>query len=137
MAGFGDFPEIGVELDGPIALVEVQRPPHNFFSLEMIASLADAYEALDKDTDTRVIVLASEGRSFCAGAQLGGASGEGEPPPPGDKRGRRHLYYEAVRLFETELPVVAAVQGAAIGATIGGHEAGAAAISAGSRGGWA
>ena len=119
MTAFGEFPEIGGELDGPIALVEVQRPPHNFFSLEMIAPLADAYEALDRETDTRVIVLASEGRSFCAGAQLGGPAEEGEPPPPGGKRGRRHLYYEAVRLYDTELPVVAAVQGAAIGGGLG------------------
>ena len=115
-------PDVSVDLDGHIATVEIHRPPHNFFDVALIRALADAYHALDDEPDVRAIILASEGRSFCAGAQLGGpAPGEDaastEPPPR--RTGSGHLYQEAVRLLEAETPVVAAVQGAAIGGGLG------------------
>jgi len=114
------FEDVGVELDGHIALVEIQKPPHNYFSIELIDALADAYEMLANETDTRVIVLAAQGRSFCAGAQLGRAADpDAEPPAPGDKNGRRHLYTAALRMFAAPLPVVGAIQGAAIGGGLG------------------
>src|SRR5207249_8678534 len=43
----------------------------NFFDRDLIASIADAYEALDADPGCRAIVLCSEGKHFCAGASLG------------------------------------------------------------------
>ena len=115
-------PDVSVDLDGHIATVEIHRPPHNFFDVALIRALANAYHALDDEPDVRAIILASEGRSFCAGAQLGGpAPGEDaastEPPPR--RTGSGHLYQEAVRLLEAETPVVAAVQGAAIGGGLG------------------
>ena len=120
MTAFGDFPELSVDIDSYIATVEIQRPPHNYFSLGLIQSLSHAFETLDNEPSCRVIVLASQGKSFCAGAQLGGPTpAEGEAPPPGGMAGRTHLYYEAVRLFRTETPFVAAVQGAAIGGGLG------------------
>ena len=69
MAGthFGD---ISVAIEGHVALVEIHRPPHNFFDDGLIAKLADVFEALDKDEQCRALVLASEGRSFCAGADF-------------------------------------------------------------------
>ena len=90
-----------------VALVEIRRPPNNFFDQTLIASLADTFERLDADEGCRAIVLASEGRHFCAGANF--ASRE---PVDSDGSGR-HLYDEAVRLFATRTPVVAAIQGAA------------------------
>jgi enoyl-CoA hydratase/carnithine racemase len=120
MAPFGSFTDIGVDIDGHIAVIELQRPPHNFFDLALIQAVAGALESLDAETDCRAVVLAAAGRSFCAGAQLAGpADASTEPPPPGDRQGRHHLYYEAVRIFETGLPIVAAVQGAAIGGGFG------------------
>ena len=120
VTAFGDFPELSVDIDSYIATVEIQRPPHNYFSLGLIQSLSHAFETLDNEPSCRVIVLASQGKSFCAGAQLGGPTpAEGEAPPPGGMAGRTHLYYEAVRLFRTETPFVAAVQGAAIGGGLG------------------
>ena len=112
------YPDVSVEVDGHIATVEIQRPPHNFFDVTLIRALGDAYHALDGEPEVRAIVLASEGRSFCAGAQLGGpAQAEAAAPPP--RAGSGHLYQEAVRLLEAETPVVAAVQGAAIGGGLG------------------
>ena len=91
-----------------VALVEFSRPPHNYFDAALIEAIADAYEELDRDGAHRAIVLCSEGKNFCAGANFGG-------PNPADGP----LYEHAVRLFTAGLPVVAAIQGAAIGGGLG------------------
>lgn len=104
---------VSAALDGHVAVVTIDAPPHNFVSLEMIASLADAFEDLGASHDCRAIVLATTGKSFCAGAQLGGAAGGGGERP------KHTLYDEAVRLFAAPTPIVAAVQGPAVGAGLG------------------
>jgi len=114
MAEYGD---VSVALDEHVALVEIHRPPHNFFDRQLIKDLADAFEALDKDAACRALVLASEGKSFCAGANFTDriATGGSEQATGGAS----HLYKEAVRLFACEKPVVAAIQGPAIGGGLG------------------
>lgn len=99
-----------------VATVEIRRPPNNFLDLPLVASLADCYEALDRVDECRVIVLTSEGRHFCAGANFGDPSSETAQSAalPG-----RHLYDEAARLIATTKPVVAAIQGAAVGGGLG------------------
>ncbi len=119
MTQFGDFPDLSVDVESYVATVEIQRPPHNYFSLGLIQSISSAFEALDEEPQCRAIVLASQGKSFCAGAQLGDAPADRDAPPPGGPRGRSHLYYEAVRMFRTETPFIAAAQGAAIGGGLG------------------
>ena len=121
MAQFGEFQDITVDLDGHIATVEMRRPPHNYFDMILIRSIASAYDALDRETDCRAIVLAAEGKSFCAGAALGGRAGvpAAAEEPPGHRDGRVNLYHEAVRIFACQTPVVAAVQGAAVGGGLG------------------
>ena len=103
--------------EGYVATVTIHRPPDNFFDLELIASIADAYEQLDADTRCRAIVLGSEGKHFCAGAALHRRSSD--TPMPGVAGQGRHLYDEAVRLFSCKTPVVAAVRGAAVGGGLG------------------
>ncbi len=114
-------PDVSVDIDGHIATVEIHRPPHNFFDVALIRAIAGAYHALDDEPDVRAIILASEGRSFCAGAQLAAPtpSDDEAPETPSRRTGSGHLYQEAVRLLEAEAPVVAAVQGAAIGGGLG------------------
>lgn len=123
MTRFGDFTDIAVELDDHIATVEIQRGPHNYFDVVLIRSLARAFQALEEETPCRTIVLAAEGKSFCAGAQLGGDRRAEQIAPAAavdpQRRGSGHLYQEAVCLFERQLPVVAAVQGAAVGGGLG------------------
>ena len=102
--------------DHHVATVELCRPPNNFFDVAMIGRIADLYEVLAAERDVRVIVLCASGKHFCAGADFSGgsgASGGGAAGGPGE------LYREAIRLLEAELPVVAAVQGAAIGGGLG------------------
>ena len=98
--------------DDFVAIVELHRPPDNYFDLTLIRSLADAYQALDADPRCRAIVLCAEGKHFCAGASLG-SDDNGLHGGPGA------LYREAIRLFEAGKPVVAAVHGAAIGGGLG------------------
>jgi 2-(1,2-epoxy-1,2-dihydrophenyl)acetyl-CoA isomerase len=101
--------------DDYVAEVEIHRPPNNFFDVVLIRDLSDAYEQLDEDPNCRVILLCAEGKHFCAGANFQPAEAEptGGPGPIGD------LYGEAVRMFSAKTPVVAAVQGAAIGGGLG------------------
>lgn len=91
-----------------VAVVEFSRPPHNYFDDALIRGIADAYVRLDADPRCRAIVLCSEGRHFCAGADFAA-----DNPALGD------LYEQAVRLFAAGTPVVAAVQGAAVGGGLG------------------
>ena len=115
----GTFPDLGVTVEpGNIAVVEIQRPPHNFFDVDLIDAIADAYEALDEEADCRAIVLAAQGKNFCAGANFGGgAETAARDSRSGDRSG--HLYRHAVRIFRAKTPVVAAIQGAAVGGGLG------------------
>jgi enoyl-CoA hydratase/carnithine racemase len=102
--------EVSVEVrDDHVAVVEFERPPHNYFDAELIEQIADAYDALDDDQACRAIVLCSAGKHFCAGANFASKN-----PAEGG-----HLYEQAIRLFAAKTPVVAAVQGAAIGGGLG------------------
>jgi 2-(1,2-epoxy-1,2-dihydrophenyl)acetyl-CoA isomerase len=107
------LPELTVELgEDHVATLEFSRPPSNYFSPGLIAQMADACEELAAGRDCRAIVLCSAGRIFCAGADFSG----GPQLTGGDGQ---HLYDAAARLFEQPLPIVAAIQGPAIGGGLG------------------
>ena len=76
----------------------------------MISALADALEELDRNDECRCVVLTAEGKNFCAGADF---SGNASPYSTAD------LYNAATRLFCTNKPFIAAVNGAAIGGGLG------------------
>lgn len=109
---------IGTERHGHVLLVELQRPPHNHFSLEMIEAIADTLDAAAGDLDLRCAVLAAEGRSFCAGADFGGEAKDQSGEGLGGLSTER-LYAAAARLCATDLPWIAAVHGPAIGGGLG------------------
>jgi enoyl-CoA hydratase/carnithine racemase len=117
----GPFKDIGVETSDFVAVVEIRRPPNNFFDIALIRELAGAFEALDGDRSCRAIVLAAQGKAFCAGANFGdGSTLDREGRRPGEQaQPVAHLYTEAVRLFRTRKPIVAAVHGAAVGGGLG------------------
>lgn len=100
--------EVSMERIGNVGLIRFSRPPHNHFSTPLIAALADRFEEADSTPEIRATVLASDGESFCAGADL--VTGREDPPK---------LYAQAARLFSIRKPIVAAVQGAAIGGGLG------------------
>jgi len=108
------FDDITVQIDGNIAFVEINRPPNNFFDYLLIQQIADAYEEIDSIPECRIIILSSEGKNFCAGANFGQDEDMLDKSVPYAK-----LYAQAVRLFKTKKPVIAVIQGAAIGGGLG------------------
>lgn len=106
------YGDVGVRRDGHVALVEIERPPHNHVTVKLMADLADALHDIDAERDLRASVLAAAGKSFCAGADFSSPGGTGEG-------GAGALYEQAVRLFAAKKPVIAAIQGAAVGAGLG------------------
>lgn len=107
---------VDVTREGHVAEVRFSKPPFNYACPQLLARIADALEAIDADPDLRCSVLVADGKAFCAGADLAGdesiVSGAGMAAI-GD------LYVQAERLFRRRKPMVAAVQGAAIGAGLG------------------
>ena len=115
MAPFGEYNDLAIDLTDYVAVIEIQRPPHNHFDFRLIEALADAADALDEADDCRCLVLAAAGKSFCAGANLG-SSGDLDTLDWGSARS---IYEQAVRLFRAKKPMVGAIHGAAVGGGLG------------------
>lgn len=98
--------------DDYVAVIELCKPPNNHFSMEQIGGVADALEVLDGDARCRSVLLVAEGKHFCAGADFsGGREGRGYTTA--------ELYGAATKIFRNTKPIVAAIQGAAIGGGLG------------------
>ena len=107
---------LSVTMTDYVAIVEIRRPPNNFFDFNLIRQIADTYELLDNDDACRAIVLCSEGKHFCAGADFSARESWGQEQLDAQAG---NLYREAARVFRAQKPVIAAVQGAAIGGGLG------------------
>jgi len=109
--------DVTVEMVGSVAVVCIRRPPHNLLTEPALRSLADALHA--QVDHARTAVVCSEGRSFCAGADF--RSGVAPDPTSATtfERQTAAFYKQAERVFAAPIPLVAAVQGAAIGAGFG------------------
>lgn len=109
------YGQISARIEGHVAILEIDRPPTNFISVDLVRDLADAFDDIDSEAWLRATVLAAAGKAFCAGADLASPTGVGGQ----GMQGINPLYEQAVRLFSAKKPIVAAVQGAAIGAGLG------------------
>ncbi len=114
------YSDIGTELSGMVGTVEIRRPPNNFFDVSLIFQIADAFERFDADPECRAIVLGSQGKAFCAGADFQTRPDLAQTTASAAGSGTgKHLYKEATRLFRTKKPIIAAVHGPAIGGGLG------------------
>ena len=116
--------DINLSREGHVAIVEIARPPNNFFDVDLIHNLADAFDELDADPAVRAIVLASQGKNFCAGndfaaAKISSTDLESRPEEKGPAGKFSRIYAGAVRLFGNKKPIVGAIQGAAVGGGFG------------------
>jgi len=118
-----NYTDVGVEKHGHVGLIEIRRPPLNFFDVSLINQIADALEEFDRNIEIRSSVLAAQGKAFCAGANFSDpARQEQEARAKQDPAANlpiNHLYVQAVRIFRNKKPIVAAVHGAAIGGGLG------------------
>lgn len=102
--------------DDHVGTVTFSRPPNNFFDLELVTEIADACETLGRDLRCRAIILRGAGKHFCAGAKLAPNTEDLISTAPADTN---PLYAQAVRLAQCPIPIVAVIQGAAIGGGMG------------------
>lgn len=111
---------VSVERHDRVVLLEMRRPPHNYLTPALVEGVAAALEDAAADTGVGCVVLAAEGRSFCAGADFGGQDpGAGTAALPARGTLTDRLYAAAARLCAIEIPWIAAVHGPAIGGGLG------------------
>lgn len=103
---------ISCRREGHVAVLEFSNPPYNFLNTSFLTRLADQWIEADADPSCRSVVLVAGGAVFSAGADFGSDATPAERDPA-------RFYEQALRLFSMTKPVVAAVQGAAIGAGLG------------------
>ena len=113
------YAEISYEVAERVATITLNRPQaRNGYTVRMADELADALDAADGDENVRAVVLTGAGKDFCVGADLsqGGFDFDAETGPQADWQepaGRC-----SKRIFALHKPVIAAINGAAIGAGI-------------------
>ena len=116
-----DDPAVGVSRDGAVAVLTMQRPArYNALTLELKKALLAALTDLSAADDVRVLVLTGAGKAFCVGQDLGehAEALRRDPATAFDTVGDH--YNPIVRgLTELPFPVVAAINGACVGAGLG------------------
>jgi methylglutaconyl-CoA hydratase len=105
-----------VTRSGPLATVTMNRPDsHNALNADLIGELTRCFEGLAEDEQTRIVVLAGEGRSFCAGADVEYMRETATFSYEENLEDARRLAMMFWTMDECPKPVVAKVQGAAMG----------------------
>src|SRR5262247_3525425 len=115
-----DFHDIRYEVAERIATITLHRPERlNAVTTRLLDELIDAFDRADGDDDVRAVIVTGAGRAFCAGADLeaGGATFDSAA------RGRARTAEEhrdgggrvTLRIFDTKKPVIAAINGPAVG----------------------
>ena len=114
------YEQILYEVDGGVLTITLNRPEKlNAFTPTMMRELIDAFDRADTDDAVRAVIVTGAGRAFCAGADLSGGGGTF------DNTGRDTLETHrdggglvALRIYEAKKPVIAAINGPAVGVGI-------------------
>jgi methylglutaconyl-CoA hydratase len=115
-----DYQTLKIERRGASAWIWMNRPDvHNAFDETLIAELTSAFATLDADSGVRVIVLAGEGQSFSAGADLNWMKRQGAAPLEQNLADARKLATLFRTIASCRTPTLARVHGAALGGGMG------------------
>ncbi len=113
-----DTSQISYEVSDRVATITLDRPDRmNAFTGTMMREFIAAIDETDADDDVRAVIVTGRGRAFCAGADLGGG---GETFDHSDDEGGRERHRDGgglltLRLFRSRKPLIAAINGAAVG----------------------
>ena len=115
-----EYGQIGYEVEDRVLTITLDRPEQlNAFTDQMKREMIDAFDRSDADDNIRVVIVTGRGRGFCAGADLSGgpstfdASNRGRPTDISEYRdGGGQL---TLRIFDSKKPVIAAINGPAVG----------------------
>ncbi|MDB5414577.1 MAG: enoyl-CoA hydratase [Rubritepida sp.] len=108
---------VKLEVSGYIGLITLNRPPVNAVNAEVRDRLIEIFDAATDRDDIRVLVLTAQGKIFCAGADL---KQRPDPTIPGQYWHHNRTTRETGNAMkECAKPIIAAVNGAALGAGFG------------------
>jgi enoyl-CoA hydratase/carnithine racemase len=111
---------IDFAIENGVAIITLDRPHRlNGFTVAMGRELVAAYDLADADDEVRSVVLTGRGRVFCAGADLdpSGTTFDFDPGPQRDPAApsRDPGGVVTLRMYESTKPIIAAVNGSAVG----------------------
>ena len=114
-----DYSTILYDLEDNVLLITLNRPEIlNAFNRDMMAELIDALDKADADDNVRAIIVTGAGRGFCAGADLSAGGNTFNAEARDDREDGLHRDgggRVTLRIFECKKPIIAAINGAAVG----------------------
>lgn len=111
--------KVRLDVADGIAVVTLDNPPVNSMPMEVVGELTQIFDSFNDRDDVRVVVLTGAGKLFSAGADLKGAGDGTEAEPGYEWRRMRSVREVSYSIIECKKPVIAAVNGAALGAGLG------------------
>ena len=115
MSAYDELKLLKVEIADHVAIATMANPPVNALGRQLQDEMALGFDLMSEDDNVRVVVLTGQGKQFCAGADLKARTGGG--PQPGGQRGHLRSARECFHaIVECRKPVIAAINGAALGA---------------------
>jgi enoyl-CoA hydratase/carnithine racemase len=108
------------ELDAGILTVTLNRPDRlNALNATLLKELLEVFDEIDRNDAVRVAIVTGAGRGFCAGADLGGGSKTFDHSSQESAQEHRDGGgLASLRIFESRKPLIAAINGAAVGVGI-------------------